>query len=63
MSAEGSYSKTYLDFLERMHKLTLHRVFSGHDPPLEANIKPIIEYSIRMAKQSLATRGTNTAAK
>jgi len=56
-SAEGSYSSAYLNFLERMAKLPLKRVYSGHDPLLDSNIASMLEYSIRMVKQSLKTRG------
>lgn len=57
LSAEGSYSSAYLDFLERMAKLPLKKVYSGHDPLVEENISSMIAYSINMVQQSVKTRG------
>lgn len=57
LSAEGSYSRVYLEFLERMARLPLKKVFGGHDPLLEDNIPSMLDYSISLVKQSLKTRG------
>lgn len=56
LSSEGSYSRIYLNFLERVAKLRLKKVFSGHDLPIVENIPAMLEYSISLVQKSLKER-------
>lgn len=56
MASDGSYSRVYLEFLERLFRLPLNQVYSGHDPPVTENIRPMLEHSIRLVRQSINSR-------
>jgi len=56
MTSEGSYSQIYLAFLERLYRLPLNQVYSGHDPPVKENIKPMLGQSIQLVRQSISAR-------
>ena len=53
LTAESSYSQAYLSFLERLAKLQLKMVYSGHDPPVKEGIDTMLAASINLVRKSL----------
>jgi len=48
----GTYSKFYLEFLQRLYRMKIDVIYSGHDEPLSDNIRAVLEYSIQNVQNS-----------
>lgn len=54
-SPGGSYSKDYLEMIEKFRRMDLKAIYSGHDNPVTENINDLLAFSIKNIKESQLT--------
>jgi glyoxylase-like metal-dependent hydrolase (beta-lactamase superfamily II) len=51
-SKGGTYSKFYLELLQRFYRMNIDIIYSGHDNPVTENIRELLEFSIQNIQMS-----------
>lgn len=48
----GSYSKEYVEVLQRLYRLKIHSIYSGHDEPVFKGVREMLEQTIENVLRS-----------
>lgn len=51
-SPESAYTRSYLQSLERISRLRIKTIYSGHDDPITENISEMLRYSLKNVKSA-----------
>ncbi|HOD79400.1 MAG: putative polyketide biosynthesis zinc-dependent hydrolase BaeB [Deltaproteobacteria bacterium ADurb.Bin135] len=49
-SISGSYSNDFIRTIERLHRLNIRTIYSGHDLPLKKGVKEMLEMTLKNVK-------------